>query len=297
MFELEIIVEIGTKEQKRLIESELRVIEIIAGYFEPSTPIKQLIVPNDFDDKVNEIQGTDYYQSSRGHIAVAKNVITNDGIYLVFSRLLYTAEQYNITRLQFYIHEVVHAYNKIRFPSLETKSPSEYRYFLNLYTLFDDYDANRKSFQIVESLFPKVLHQYKVNNKKYLDSYVKSLVEDSKYFREISYEILKFRLYHKDINQFLNDIDPYFDEISKSIIYTYSYIDHCPELKKLETLIMKSKFINTKTIALIEFYRKKFESNDPNLFDGYELIKGFMENFGMRFEDTPHGLYCHVLNI
>lgn len=295
---MEIIVEIGTEEQRRLIESELRTIEIMAGHFDPPPPIKCVIVPNDFDEKVNEIQGTNHYQSYRGgHVAVAKNVITNDGVYLVFSKLLYADEHDNITRFQFYVHEFVHAYNKLRFPSLETESPSRYVYLSNLYTLFDEYDANRKSFEITESLFPKVSHRYKLNNRRYLKSFVKSLVEDSKYFRKISNEILKFRLCHSDVDRFLKDIDPCFDEISKSIIYTYSYTDHCLKLKKLESFIMKSKFINAKTISLIDFYRKRFELGDSNLIDGYELIKGFMENFGMRFEDTPQGLYCHVLNI
>jgi len=294
---LEIIVEIGTEEQRRFIENELRTIEIMAGHFEPPPPIKRVIVPNDFDEKVNEIQGTNHYQSLRGHRAVAKNVTTNDGVYLVFSKLLYKDEHDNITRLQIYVHEFVHAYNKLRFPSLETESPSKHLYLSNLYTLFDEYDANRKSFEITESLFPKVSHRYKLNNRKYLKLFIKSLIEDSKYFRQISNEILKFRLRHIDVDRFLKDIDPCFDEISKSIIYTYAYIDHCLKLKKLESFMMKSKFINAKTISLIEFYRNKFELGDPNLFDGYELIKRFMENFGMRFEDTPQGLYCHVLNI
>lgn len=292
---LKIIVEIGTEEQKRIIEKELSVVNIISSHLEEPPLISQIIVPENFDDKVNEIQGSNHYRSLRGHLAIAKNVNTNDGVDLILSKCLYTDDHDNITRLQILIHEYIHAINKGRFPSIETDSHSKSLYLKNLYSLFDEYDANRKSFKIVEEIFPNVSHRYKLNNGRHLKSFIKSLLDAEK-ANKIHLEINTFR-YHADVDLFLQNIDPIFDELSKSIIYSFSYIDSHNNLKKIEPILAKSHFINSKTEKLISFFRQKYDNSDPDLFDGIELIEGFMENFGMKFEDTHQGLYSHVLDI
>lgn len=77
---MEIEIEIGSDDQKKLIADELESLKIMTGYLDPSPPITHLIVPNDFDEKVNKIQGTGNYHSKRGgHLAVAKNIDTESG--------------------------------------------------------------------------------------------------------------------------------------------------------------------------------------------------------------------------
>jgi hypothetical protein len=127
-------------------------------------------------------------------------------------------------------------------------------------------------------------------------SHIKSLLEDD-YFAKISLQIISFRL-HGNVRYFLDHVNPSFDEASKDIVYAYSFLDHFPRLKRVEPLLIKkSKMVNTKTIALIDFFRHKYHKDDPNLEDGVEIMEDYMTNFGMRFEDTPEGIYCDVLSL
>ena len=176
------------------------------------------------------------------------------------------------------------------------QSLSEYQYLTNLYTLFDEYDANRKSYELVEEFFPDTSPRYKFSHRVHLKSFIKSLLDNKKYYDKICWEISRFR-FHAKIDFFCKRINSYFDEVSKSIVYIYSYIDHWDKLQRLQPLLLQSKFINKKTMDLIDFFRSKFDENNPNLLDGDLIISNFMENFGMRFEDTQEGLDCHVLNI
>ncbi|MDD5431651.1 MAG: hypothetical protein PHO70_01515 [Candidatus Omnitrophica bacterium] len=294
---MEIIVEIGTAEQKELIKQELEIIKTVCSNLTPPTQVICIIVPENFDNKVNEIQNTIHYKSTReNHRAVAKTIITVRGIYLVFSGLLYTETYDNLKRLQFYLHELIHAINKQRFPALEKNVHSVKTYLLNLYILFDEYYANRKSFEIVDNLFPQTSTKHKHGNRTELKLLIKPLIADSKHYDKIKLEIGKFRV-HGQINQFLNNTECNFDEVSKAIVHSYSYIDHYPKFKRFERFLLKSRFVNNKTLNLLNYYRKKFNENNTDLSDGVNLMICFMENFGIRFEDTTQGIYCHVIDI
>lgn len=297
---MDIIIEIGTEEQKELISKELSIIKKISRDFNPPPPITQIIVPEDFERKVNDILGVEHYKSQRGgHLVIAKNVPTEDGIILLFSKEskeLYTELHDNQTRLQTYIHEFIHAFNKLRFPKISENPTAANIYFGIIYTLFDEYDANRKSFKITEKVYPQLSHRYKSIHALCLKRFVKIICDDSLHLKKLRKEIVKFKS-HNNVDLFLERTKDLVDEVSKSIIYIYSYLDCNYKLKKNKALLEKSYFINDKTIALIDFFRLKYEKEDNNLFDGRKIIEDFMTNFGFRFEDTPKGIYFHILNI
>jgi hypothetical protein len=292
---MDIVVEIGNNEEKHLIAGELSCISSILEYIPCPPSIKQVIVPFNFDKTVNELQGTDNYTSQRGVLAVAKNVWTQDGISLVFSPLIFSNSFDWCLRFWFYIHEVVHAINNKAFPIIEKTSSVHYRNLSNIYTLFDEYDADRKAFRAVESLIPAMSFKFKSKMSRNLKSFISSLINET-YFRNIKIQIEFFR-YHGDIDIFLKTVFPIFDDISKILIHTYAHIDHFQKLKRLRLLLNRSKFVNEKTLRLIEFFRMKHEQNDLDLSDGLLLMDEFMGNFGMKFEDHHEGNYCHVLDI
>jgi hypothetical protein len=300
---VDIIVEIGTDEQKQLIQNELSILRQISAMSDPPTLIVKVIVAEDFDKTVNKLQQTEHYVSSRdNHVAVAKNVITQDGLCLVFSPAIFTDNQDDLTRLKLYLHEFSHAYNKSRFPSLITTSESEYRYLTNLYTLYDEYDADRKALNIVDAVLQnqnikntpadhRYRHHVRVGLKGFID-----IISDKAIHDEISFQIDAFR-YHGNVMRFLRGVDRALDEISKSIIHAYSTIDHFPKFSRIDPVLKRSRFVNRKTEDLIDYIRSKFDDDSPDLLDGSQIISKFMENFGMRFEDVEDGFYCHVLDI
>lgn len=294
---MDILVEIGSEQQKEQIKKELGLIQSIYSSFNLPIPLKRIIIPEDFDATVNELQNSkDYFSRRDEHIAVAKNIIKSEGIFLIFSKDLFTRSHDSFTRLQMYLHELLHAYNTHRKPELRKESLCEYQYLSNLYILFDEYCANRKSFEIIAEIFPKTSFRYKRSNYCHLKGFIKTINGDHVYHKNICSKISEFRS-HGNIDTFLKNLNSLFDQIAKSIIYIYSYIDCTNKGSKFEPLILESKFMNEKTLKLIEFFRSKYENNNFDLFDGKLLIEDFMKNFGMKFEDTSNGLYCHVLDI
>jgi len=295
---MEIIVEIGTEEQKELICKELSFIENISKKLETLPPITQIIVPKDFDNKVNNILGIDNYESERcGHSVIAKVLPTNDGIYVLFSKELYSDLFDEQVRCQIFLHEFIHTLNKLRFPNISKDSKADKFYFERLYILFDEYKANRKSLKITEKIFPKLSQKYKRYVALDLKSLIKTICDDSSYLQKLREEISKFRLHIYNLNEFLKCIEDIFDEAPIFIIKIYTYLDNNTKLDKLNIKLEKSNLINHKTISLIDYFRLKYEKGEYNLFDGREIIEDFMTNFGVRFEDAPQGLYCHVLDI
>jgi len=294
---LEIIVEVGTEQQKELIYQELSIIRMITDALEPPPKITQVIVPTDFHKAVNTLQNTIHYKSERGNLAIAKNIPQENGVAIVFSPLLYTDGFDNHTRLQIYTHEFYHVVSKSFFPQIPQDSRSDFIYFSNIYTLFDEYYANRKSYELTEQVYKELSHLYKKSNATHLKGFIQSVLGNCAYYIKIREEISKFR-FHANVETFLKNSDNSFDAASKSLVYIYSYFDHNPKTKRLEPLLERSHFFDEQTKLLMQYLRNKYEENDFKLFSARELIENFMMKFGIKFEDMENGqLYCHVLDI
>jgi hypothetical protein len=294
---LELIVEVGTAEQKELIKAELAVFEAGADYFQPPLNLSAVIVPADFDATVNHLQNTTSYTSIRVHVALAKTIEIDDGLAIVLSPYLFTEDWDHQMRSIIYYHELIHVVNKRRFPQPITCSPTILQRFENLYLLFDEYDANRLAFELTDGLYPSKSDRFRAYIKAAFEGHLGSLLDDSIDFRNIKAEIAKFRLGFIDVGQFLENIKEHFDHAAKDVVYAFSYIDHYPEFEERESDLLKSKFVNKKTIVLIDFFRSKYDETDPDLLDGLDFMGEFMTNFGMSFKDIPQGQYCHVLDI
>lgn len=296
---MEITVEVGDSQQKEHIKQELSISYEVIKNFDPPLNVNQVIVASDFDAKINELHGVDTYKSIRGIddlsvVAVAKIIEDTNGIIIVLSPLLFT-EEYDIqTRYFIYIHEIAHIFVKQRIPNYECESPSFSTYYSNIHTLFDEYLADRTAFEIVGEIFTEV--------SNYLTKFIfsnftnfLSLITDTKYYNIIKREIGLFRL-HGDVMKFLDSIRESFDVVARSIIHAYAIFDQYPEIADRSDLL-KSRFVNGKTLALVNFFKDKYERGGFDLYNGLSLVIEFMTNFRMKFEDMPQGCYCHVLDI
>lgn len=294
---LDIFVEIGTLEQQRLIANELKKIETILNIFKPPLNLEKVIVPHDFIKAVNQIENINSFNSDRGQeqIVLAKTIELNGSCILIISSILYTEGWDNQMRMSLYIHELMHVINHIRIPKTITKSLSYNRLFSNLYILYDEYYVNRKSFEIIDSIYPEKSNVFDKFIQGNFKSFLQSLV-DNKYYEKIQSEINQFRI-HGSIDMFLKEVPDIFDAAAKAIIYSYSYIDFYDFAKNQENLINKSKFMNNKTKYLIDFYRSKYLKDDFDLISGVDLMDDFLTNFGMKFEDIEGGENCYVLDI
>ncbi len=292
---MEVIVEVGTEEEKDAIISEINFIYGFLDECEPTVKLHQVIVPIDFQKTIRDLTGDKSYMAIRGQIVAAKTVNIPQGVSIVFSRFIYCNKQYDFqVRLIYYMHELSHAINMKRFRGVDTDSPSRMTYLSQIYILFDEYFANRNSFRVMDDVFKqKTRYLMRFLNGTFA-GHVRSLLKDDYYLR-IREEVYSFYSHNSSIKQFMNNLTPIFDEASKDIVYAFSYIDHFPRLKRIQPALNKSKIINKKTIALIELFRQKYEADDLSLEDGLGIMQNYMDNFGMRFKDTPEGLSCSVL--
>ncbi len=252
-------------------------------------------MPINFDAKVNELQGTLDYKSNRGIVALARNVNLGENDAIVLSPLLYTSDYCDEqVRLYLFLHEMAHTLNRKVFPRLSSNSGSEGIYIENLYTLFDEYVADRFALTLFYNEIPTKTTRW----NKFISDFAlgfSSLINNPKYYKKIKNEIESFRQ-HGDSGLFLKKIHEDFHSVAISIGHTFAISDHDSQILSSTTL-MHSHFVNEKTIALMNFFKVKYHEQVYEINDGFDLIVEFMTNFGMKFTNIPEGTWCQVLDI
>ena len=184
----------------------------------------------------------------------------------------------------------------MRFPKVQSDSLSEKEHLNFIYTLFDEYWANRWSFEITEKCFPLISPRYQKLTRTSTFGFLRGVIKTEQEHKHIESEILKFRI-HGNIERFMQNIQQSIDEISKSIAYFYSYIHHYEKFAKLEPFLDSSKFTDESTKNLGNFFRENYENNEFKIHNGIPIIENMLKLFGLKFEDQSGGLYINVLNI
>lgn len=293
---MEIILEVGTDDQKSLISSELKIMQEILNGIESPLQINKIIVTPYFDHWVNEIQGSEGYTAFREEqIAVAKTINTDDGTYFIFSPLLYQEGQDTYTRLVIYVHELFHGINYWRFPQAYMLRTAEYQKFLNLYILYDEYYCNRKAFEITDRAFPEKSRIFLKSTYLKLKCHYQSLLNPEP-AGELQECINRYR-WHGNLDQIISEFNQYYDPYAKDLVYLASMIDHYTKYWRLKECIADFNFVGKAGIELIDYLKTKYENYDIDLIDGLDLMGRFIATFGCDFEDTDGGLYCHVVDV
>lgn len=293
---MKLSIEIGSEIQRKQIASEFRIVEEICDDLGDKLPIYGIWVADNFDDTVNKLQGTRSYISKRGHQAVAKNIHIGDKTALVFSRDLYTNEHDILTRMQLIFHELYHAVNRYVFPEIKTDSPSMKLYLESFYILYDEYWVNRKSFEIVDSVWNEKSELYKkfINNNIIMFS--EFINDTSDLYKQLKSEVYSFRK-HGDISRFISGTREIFDSISKATIYIFAYIHHFTEFSYIFEKIENSHFWHSSAKLIGNFFKEKYEISDSNISDGINLIQAYFERFAIKLEDRHNHIFYSILDI
>ena len=299
---MKITVEIGNKTQQKEITDELGIIGEAAKHATMAFPIQEIIVPKDFDAKVNELEGTNQYKSIPGAEPVAKSVFNEKGYYLLFHPNLFTKHYDNHVRFSIYWHEFTLIVNKGRFPVLTRHKLDRFaNYFMNLYQLFDQYDAARKSFEFRDAIVNKVL-------KTELSDIARQDLETSlmgnlalinnkaEYHDWIKFQQEEFKQ-HKNVSQFLQQIQGKISQLSFSIIFAYATMDHYEYLREKEQLISEAPMLDNNTRVFLEYFRMKYDEGSSDLSDGIDIMEALWANFGIRFVDGEKSLQCELVDI
>jgi hypothetical protein len=283
---LDLIIEVGTPEQKLQLEDELRGFFQIANGIAPSVKIDRIVVSLNFDDWVNKLQGTLVYKSAmRGGdlplTAWARTIWTeNESVSFVLSPMIYTEGNDTQVRAFVYIHELAHVVNRLRLSKPLVKSTAKSIYLTIAYDSFDEYRADRVAFQTVDAIFPSPSEYWQSFISDQFARFV-SLVNDPNYYVLLEMESEATR-YNADLNQFLASIMPGVGELIGSTVHAFALAHHYPEFA-LGRAYRRSSFVNEKTTALMAFFKDKYEQNKFDLDDGLPLVTAYVTNFGVMF--------------
>jgi hypothetical protein len=297
---MEITIELDDEGIQQQIKNELDYFLIIAEAMELHLSISRILVPIDFQAKVRELTGDDDYKFQRGSddgkITVAAKILEDkDGLVIVISPFLYLPIFDTMIRSFILTHEFAHILNKNRFPEIPKGSFVRENYLTNLYFFFDEYVADRFSFHLSERLFNPPTEAWKQFHNDGGLGYINPASHPS-YYAQVKSEIEKFRE-HGDVNLYWKSIHEIMHVISVSTVHGFaSYHQHYNEYKDL--IIPNTPFVNEKTLALMDYFKTKYENKETDLSDGISLMSNYLTNFGIEFEDRPDNQgYIYVLDI
>lgn len=293
---MEITIEAEIAEKEDAILEEFSTFSAILVSLGIERNVKQIIIPNSIEETVRKIECDPSYKTDREHQnVIAKVLHSDDGAIMLFSPLLFSQTIAQIRWLT-YFHEIMHVYTKTKFTPIETESPSIRWYLTNLYILYDEYYANRKSLEIAESMFSEKSDAYKQHVRGFV-FHLKALRNQEYFYCPLRNEVSQYSQ-HGDLRFFLSRIDPIWDQATKTIVYSYAFIDYKKRNGQLEKYLSGSDFVNAETTALIEFFRLKYKDGNFDLHGGIEIMKAFTFNFGMTWDDMDNGYYnCYVHHI
>lgn len=247
---VEVIVQIGTEEQKLLIEKEIRFYLDNPSF---SSIIRKVFVPDRFDEYIISIIGKDYI-SNRDSInqqVIAKTIPHIKGSEIVINSILYRFDE--SIRYMHYVHEAIHAKNYKDFQLLKKIEKTYGLYKIN--ELYDEYLAVRISW---------------VNTFQNFGS-LKALMEFyQQYLLEIEKEIVHGSL-DKELTQKKERVENYL----LKIIYS-SAMHKCFKEEAVEVLSKLN--VSIPVIYLIEEYEKRL-IQWPQWFIDCTLLKDCFPDF------------------
>jgi hypothetical protein len=293
---MEIQIEIGTTEQKELIRRELAILERAADGADLVGEISRVIVPADFDEAVRNLTGDRSFTQNRGyHLVLAKVVREPEGVAILISPGAFTECFDTDIRIHYYVHELTHVGQGL-FDVDGAPNTTERIYSSNLKGLFCEYEAERHALETCARLLKEPSDLYVQHHQSVCGS-LQNVLEDVEICNALRQVIGRFRLRWIDMEGLQSGIHPIFDQVSKSLAYYAAYLDAGTTFLNCTALEGMCVFVTDSARELMRYFADKYEARSHDLRDGREVIRLFIETFGVRYEDTDAGLYCHVIGI
>jgi hypothetical protein len=291
--EIDILVEIGTKEQQEAIKSELQMIlNLMGDDFLGFIELNQIIIPCDFDATINCLLTTTCYESNRIQLCIGKTIHSKGKNIIVISPLAYYTEIMNFgMRFKFILHEIYHLVNRKQFKIPEYIYTAESRYTNTIAIMYDEYRVNRLSCQIMSEIInPELLGNDKDDTEKEYKGFISSLQNQEYYYLPLKKEYEDWRE-SGDTVKMLTNACKYMDAAIKDMTYCYSFADSFASIKE-DFANRESVFLNKNTENVFDLLREWHAANEVNIDfgKGIDAIKGLMTScFGIYFDDTPFG--------
>lgn len=290
-------IEVGTDEQRKLIRIEMSVLQHVAEDLGILGTITEVIVPRCFEKTIQELAQDTSFAENRGyHQVMAKIVEIGNGTAIVIAPWLFTEGFDTQIRIGVYVHEIAHVWNRQRFPNRQGETPAEAYYGENLYTLFDEYAAERFSLETCARFFDEPTGLCQEHRESLFWSFLDDLDDQT------SYNVLfnaagAVRLGLMDVGHYQETLQPVFDRSSKALIYAASYIDSTTTFGDHRDDLRAKRLVGDAALRLVEYFRHKYEAADYDLCDGLSTMKEYIASLGFVIEDVAEGLYCRIVGV
>lgn len=290
-------IEVGTDEQRKLIRSEMSVLQHVAEDLGVLGAITEVIVPRCFEKTIRELAQDTRFAENRGyHHVMAKIVEMENGTAIVIAPWLFTKDFDTQIRIGIYVHEIAHVWNRQRFPNRQGETPAEAFYSKNLYTLFDEYAAERFSLETCARFFDEPTQLCQEHRESVFRSFLEDL-DDQTTYEELLNAAGAVRLGLMDVGQYQETLQPLFDRSSKALIYAAAYIDSTTLSKDHRDDLHSKRLVGDAALRLVEYSHHKYEATDYDLCDGLSTMKEYIASLGFVMEDVAEGLYCRIVGV
>jgi hypothetical protein len=237
------------------------------------------------------------YNAQRGILessitATAKIIHEGDVGTIVLSPALYTSSNDTLTRLFTFLHEIIHLSNRSRFPKATPRQYSMALYQHNIYTLYDEYVADRRAYQAIDETGSAKSKIWEQSIAASVNGF-HDILSDGK-FRLALYEAVREFRIDPDLETFFPKVNSVFDVVAISITHLQAIMDQYPDYRRGGK---QSYFMNDSTEALMASFGSHYEKHSYDLTDAIGPFVEFMKKFGVHFVEKDNTHYCHVLDI
>lgn len=275
---MDIYIEIGTEEQKKLIKEE---INYVLSEFKNED--FEIVVPLDFDKHIQLKLGDDRFISNRSalnQLVMGKLIGDN---HLVLNPIIYTEYFSEQIRANYYSHEFHHILNKKRLV-LDGLNPRDKKLISLINFMFDEYSSNRFAFDRTKLLY--VFDQtYKDYYSNIATGHFENFTNRQIYTSRIDSLIVAFQTRKISIIEFVGEIEPLIERYSIELVSYFSIVD---------SLEIDPELVNPSNIRLIEILRESYRNGILSFESYISSVEKYLRSFGISVENHDNGLYYHV---
>ena len=275
---MNINIEIGTEEEKKLIKEEINY--VLSDFKNENF---EIVVPIDFDKHIQSKLGDDRFISNRSELnqlVMGKLIGEN---HLVLNPKIYTEYFNEQIRANYYSHEFHHILNKKRLV-LNGLNPKDKKLISLINFMFDEYSSNRFAFDRTKLLysFDQTVEDY---HSSIATGHFENFSNPQIYSSRIDSLIVEFQTRRISIMEFVGKIEPLIERFSVELVSYFSIVD---------SLAIDPELVNPSIMSLIEILRESYRNGISSFENQIPRVEEYLRIFGISVENHENGLYYNV---
>lgn len=291
----EIVIEVGTEQQKKLISQEIENFLIVIDEF-IGTWFDAVIIPSDFDQSIRKLTNDTEYTAFRGEVTVqAKFIQSKHGNTIVFNPIIFSDIYDKQVRYHLYLHETGHFIFSLNKKDITDLSLANKIYFENILTFYDEFRTERFSWLVCQNTFKEKSLYYLNFVNLCIDGHWQILNSTEEKLKQIKDILLDFR-FHQSGDRFLKEMRPLLKPIMLSFFYFLAVRTVIPKQVKKSIGDFPFPFNQPPSIEIAKLCLKTY----PNPLDyenALEKSKSFYNQFGFKLEDHESGfLFVRIID-